>query len=142
MPNYKPLIGGIAYSWESISVLINSPVPVIGIASINYAQTRRTSDVYYAGSNPSKRSYGNVASTGSIELTLNEINNLIKIAPQGKLWNIPSFNIIVMYLPVNGVLVTHKLIGCQFMDLDLSQAQDQADTTAVLNLAIADIEYK
>jgi hypothetical protein len=111
--NRPVLINGIAYSWSDINVNILG-VLVSGISAINYEDEQEIEDNYGAGRLPVSRGYGEIKTTGSITLHVEEVVALQKVIPTGRLQDIPPFDIPVTYLPVSGVVTTDILKNVQF----------------------------
>ncbi len=107
------LVNGIAYAWVDINVNILG-VSVSGISAIKYDDEQEMEDNYGAGRFPTTRGYGEIKTTASITLHAEEVVALQRIAPFGRLQDIPPFDIPVSYLPENGNVTTDVLKNVQF----------------------------
>jgi hypothetical protein len=110
---FPPLINGHAYSWADVRMNILG-VTVAGIIGIKYDDEEEMEDQYGAGNRPVSRGHGNIKCTGSITLLSEEVVALENVAPNGRLQEIPEFDIPVSFLPPSGVVVTHMLKNCRF----------------------------
>lgn len=107
------LINGTAYSWADIHINILG-VLVSGVDAINYEEEDEMEDNYGAGRRPVSRGYGNINATGSITLHAEEVAALQEAAPNGRIQDIPPFDIPVSYVPSSGKVVTDIIKNAQF----------------------------
>jgi hypothetical protein len=129
-----PLINGNEYSWADIVCSING-APVTGITAIEYNDKRAVANVYGAGANPVARGHGNIESTAKVTLLMGEVEAIAAAAPKHKLDNIAPFDIVVSYIPENGLkIVHHKIRNCQFTGN--SRAWKQGDTSKEVELEL------
>lgn len=108
-----PLINGTAYAWSQIELRLFNTV-VAGIKSIEYSDKQEMVNNYGAGQYPVSRSYGKYEAEAKIKLEMAEVVALQKAAPNGRLQDIPEFDIPVAYLPQGGVIVADTLKNCRF----------------------------
>lgn len=116
----NPLINGVNYSWGDVEVIIFGNTPLVGITSIEYDEEQEMENNYGAGNFPIGQGFGQFKYTGSIELYKEEIEQIIQIAPQGKIQLIPAFPIKVVYGNSSQALVIDTLQSCVFMKNPLS----------------------
>jgi hypothetical protein len=109
-----PLINGIAHSWADISINIMN-TPVYGVSALKYEDNQEIVDNYGAGNRPVSRGYGKIECSGSITLHSEELLALQKAAPNGRIQEIPPFDIVVCFTPADSVNMTTDILkNCQF----------------------------
>jgi hypothetical protein len=135
-----PLINGESYSWGSIACNILRNL-VSGITSINYSEDQDMEDFYGAGNYPVSRGYGKIKATGDVTLMMEEVEALQKAAPGGRLQAIPAFDIIVSFLRLNDIVVTHKLKNCQFKKNERAMKTGDMGFEVKLDLIVSHIEW-
>ena len=133
------LVNGKAYDYTQIIMTILG-VPVAGITSINYTEEQEKTNNFGAGTRPVSRGHGAIEASGSIELSMNEVESLRQAAPDGSLLKIPPFQITVTYLNAQNV-VTHKLKNCEFTNDGVETSQGDTDIKRTFDLVISDIKY-
>ena len=109
----------------------------MGITEINYGYTRNVVNVYGAGSEPVTRGYGAKEYTASITMKLEEVQNLVSIAPAMDLSQIPRFTIFVAWLDTENNTITNSLLNCNFMNNDIKTKAGDTSTDVVLNICYA-----
>ncbi len=90
------LINGQAYDYTQIIMSVLG-VPVAGVTSINYTEEQEKTNNFGAGNRPVSRGRGAIEASGSIELSMNEIEALRDAAPSGSMLKIPPFEITIVY---------------------------------------------
>ena len=135
-----PLVNGQAYDYTQIIMTVLG-VPIAGVSAINYTQEQEKVDNYGAGKHVVSRGHGAITASGSIELSMNEIEALRDVAPNGSLLEIPAFTITVTYLNLQKV-VTHKIKYCEFTNDGVEASQGDTDIKTTLNLAIGSVQYR
>lgn len=113
LSNGIPLINGTMYDWGSITVNI-AGVPITGITGVEYSDEQEIEDSWGAGRYPVGRGKGRIKCTAKITLFMQEVIAIQKQALNSRLQDIAPFDIVVVYLPDNGQLVTDVLKNCQF----------------------------
>lgn len=113
MPNNPPLINGRTYSWGDVKLNIMG-VAVAGITKISYKDEQEMEDNFGAGNMPVNRGFGNTTSTASITLYSEEVMALEDVAPNGRIQEIPEFDIVVSYVHPNGLFRTNILKNVRF----------------------------
>lgn len=124
-----PLVNGKSYEFADIEVIILG-VPIVGITAIQYGEDANIENVYGTGRFPVSRGHGQVTPTCKITFLKEEINNIIAVAPQGRVYNIPEFDIIVTYTDTSLIPVTHKIRNCRFKN-DMIDTQTGNTSIAV-----------
>jgi len=141
MASLPTLINGRAYGWADITVA-PAGVPLFGIRNLEYTDNQEIDNVYGAGNRPVARSYGRVTYSGSVTLSMEELEKLQKVSPTGRLQDIPEFPVIVSYLPETGPVVVHKLQLCRFKNNGRNVNEGDMSVEAKIDLAIGNIEWK
>ena len=139
--NITPLINGKSYEWADIIVNILG-APVLGITAIEYAEAQAMENVYGAGSYPISRGYGKVEPTAKITMLMEEVEALMAAAPQGRLNQIPEFDIVVSYIDTNLVTRRHVLRNVRFMNNARTSAQGETSIPVDLDLLISHVEWQ
>ena len=138
----QPLINGEAFSWSSITVNLFG-VPVTGIVAVNYKDEQEIEDNWGAGNFPVSRGFGPVKAEASITLLAEEDELLIEKAPEGRLQNIPEFDIVVAYIrPGTTKIVNHTLKNCRFMGNGRDVKQGDKKIEVEHTLVISHINWK
>lgn len=139
---YNPMINGVVHSWGSVQVIL-SGVPLIGINKINYDSNQTKEPIYGAGQNPVGKGYGKIERKCTIGLIREEVEALREASPTDSLIDLPPFNIIVKYLPVNGQkMVTHRILGAEFKSDSAELNEGDTSDYNDYDLLVSDIKYK
>lgn len=140
MAQNTPLINGRAYDYASVTVNILG-VPLNGIDSIEYAEEQTKENNFGAGKYAVSRGHGEVNASGSMELHMNDVEALRNAAPDGRLLDIPAFDIVVSFLVENKVK-THTLKNCEFLSDGVSGSQGDTKLTRSFDLVMSHVVYK
>jgi len=122
-----PLINGNAYSWPSAEIIVGT-FRQLGITSINYKRSLKTSTVYGAGSNPIAFTQGQAELSGDFEMLLNQYQLMVSDFGDG--WMSRTIgDIVVSYDEPSGSLLTivHTRIGVRITDVDESAQSSSTD---------------
>jgi hypothetical protein len=139
--NGIPLINGNTYGWADIACNINGAA-VTGVTGIEYGESRTVENVYGAGAYPVARGYGRIEATAKLTLLSDEVVALSDAAPNHRLDDIAPFDVVVSYLPANGLKVVHDRIrNCQFKGNSRSWAAGDTSKTVELELVVSHIEF-
>jgi hypothetical protein len=139
--NITPLINGKSYEWADITVNVLG-VPVLGITAIEYAETQAMENIYGAGQYPVSRGYGKVEPTAKLTMYMEEVESIMAAAPQGRLNQIPEFDIVVSFVDANLVTRSHKLRNCRFMNNARSSSQGDTSIAVELDLILSHVEWQ
>jgi hypothetical protein len=137
----NPLINGVNYSWGDVQVMLFGSTPLVGITSIEYSEDQDMENNYGAGNFPVGQGYGQFKYTGSIELYKEEINNIIALAPLGKIQLIPAFSIKVVYGNTSQALTIDTLQSCVFMKNPFSAKANDKKMVMKIPLLIGNINW-
>jgi len=140
MANLIPLINGKSYDWGSITLNILG-VPFSGVTAIEYEEKQEMKNIYGAGNRPVSRGYGAIEVTAKVTLLMEEVENVMLIAPSGNLLNIPEFDISVMYLGTDLLSKKHKLRNVRFMNNSRKSGQGDTSIPVELELIVSHIEW-
>lgn len=141
MIEIEPLINGREYGWADIVVNIGG-VPITGIRAVKYSQEMEKQDLYGAGRYPVARGYGRVKTQASITLLAGQVMALQNQAPEGQIFRIKPFNIVVSYQPEAGAMVTHILKNCEFLKSEIDFKEGDAFKEIELPLIVSHIQNK
>lgn len=137
----QPLVNGTAYSWSQISCNILGR-DVAGITSISYGESQEMENNYGAGNRPVSRGYGKIEATASVTLDMVEVESLQQIAPNGRLQDIPEFDIIVAYVPSGQArTVTHRIHNCRFKSNKREVEQGAMNISVELELIVSHLSW-
>ena len=138
---FTPLINGREYGWGDISINING-APVTGIRGIKYKESQVKENVYGAGRNAVSRAYGRISYTASLTLTAGTVLALQQMAPNGQLYRLAPFHIVVVYAPDEGPIVTHTLKNAEFVSTSFDWKEGDMSKDIELELIISEIVRK
>lgn len=131
-----PLINGESYAWAQIVCTVLN-VPIVGITEISYKEMQEKKDNYGQGKYPVSRGYGKIETEGSITLYMEEVEALRRVAPNGRILDIPPFPIVVTYEPANGIVAVVNLYNCEFKEDSTDTKQGDTDIQIKLPLIIS-----
>lgn len=137
----KVLVNGLNYNWCSVSVNILG-VTLVGIKSINYSDRHEIEDIMGAGCAPVARGGGQYSAEGSVTLLMEEVEALQAAAPNGRIQEIPEFDITIDFEPENGRFARHVLKNCRFVT-NMRDLQNQATSFEVeLEMKVSHINWR
>lgn len=131
------------YSWANVEIVMLGR-PVIGIRGVTYKETQEKEYVYARGNKPRSIQKGNKAYEGSISLLQSELEALIQSAGKNRsLTDLPPFNIVVAYIPDEGVgtIVTDVIKNCEFKENSKAIKQGDKFMEIELPLIALDIDF-
>ena len=140
MSIFPTLINGRAYDWSQITANIGG-VPVAGITGVSYEETQEIADNYGAGNRPVSRGFGIIESTGSVTLSMNEVERIQLASPNGLLSGIPEFDITITFASADGLPANHTLKSCRFKGNKRDMSQGDTAIDVELDLQIAEIKW-
>lgn len=135
-----PLINGRAYDYAQIQVTILG-VPVAGVSAISYSQEQEKVNNFGAGSNPVSRGHGTIDTSASITISMNDVEAIRDVAPNGSLLAIPAFDISVTFLNAQKV-VTHVIKNCEFTNDGMEATQGDTNIERAFDLVASHIVYR
>jgi len=140
MAEFTPLINGRSYDWAQITATI-AGVPVAGIASIAYSETREVVENFGSGKRPVNRGFGNVESTATIGLHMIELERLQLAAPNGDIMEIPEFDVTVSFATADGAPANHIIKNCRFKNNGRDMSQGDTGVSTDIELATSHIQW-
>lgn len=135
-----PLINGRAYDFTQIVVKILG-ANVASVSSINYTEEQTKENNFGTGNRPVSRGQGAINASGSITMSMNDVESLRDVALDGSLLRIPAFDIEVSFLNAQRV-VTHVLKNCEFTNDGVETSQDDKDVSRSFDIVISHVKYR
>ncbi len=135
------LVNGKAYDYVNIVFSILG-VSLPSITAINYVEEQDKVNNMGASNRPVSRGHGAIDSNGSIELSMNDIEALRDVAPDGSLLKIPAFDIVVTYLNPENIVRNHVLRFVEFKNDGSEASSGDTDIKKTLDLVIGDVKYR
>lgn len=141
-----PLINGVEYTHADIVITFSNTIlpglPVVGVTAIEYSDMQEITGNHAGGQHYVSVGFGPINPAGSITLTLKEVQRLSNAAPNGRIQNIPFFDVGVNFITEAGDYTRHRLIKCRFQGRNPSSSVNNTQIEETLQLFIADINYK
>lgn len=138
--NGIPLVNGTLYAWADIVTAIGG-VPITGITGIEYSDKQTVENKWGAGRHPVGRSKGRIEPDAKIELYQEEVEALQAQSPNGRLQDLPPFDITVCYMPDSGLVHVDKIRNCQFSENPRKWKEGDTAATVELPLVPSHIEW-
>ena len=127
------LINGQAYGWSSIQVNI-AGVDIIGITAVSYSDSQDIEPVYGVGTAPIAVGMGPITFEGSLTLLAEEVDRLELASPNGRIQELPLFDVIVQFDTGVGNLKVHRLQNCRFKNNGRESSQGDTQIEVELEL--------
>ena len=135
-----PLVNGEAFSYVQITPLFLG-VPLVSMTSITYEEVQEKVDNLGTGNRGISRGRAAIVATGSMELSMNDIEAMREVAPNGSLLAIPASDFILIFgNPQN--IQTHVLKNLEFTNDGGAGTQGDTDLKLTLNFIISDVQYR
>ena len=134
------LINGRAFDYTQITVSFLG-VPLAGISSIEYDEEQEKVNNFGTGNSAVSRGHGAKDASGSIEISMNDVEALRSAAATSSLLDIPMFDIIVSYLHPTGPK-NHILKNCEFKKDGSGGAVGDTDIKKSYDLVLSHVEYR
>lgn len=138
--NGIPLVNGNLCAWADVVVLIGG-VPVTGIIGVEYGDSQEVVNKWGAGRHPVGRAKGRITPSAKLILYQEEVQALQAQALNGRLQDLPPFDVIVQYLPDSGIVTTDKIRNCQFSDNGRKWKEGDTGQEVELPLVPSHIEW-
>jgi len=135
-----PLINGRAYDYTQITAVVLG-VPLPSISNISYTEEASKENNFGVGNRPVSRGQGAINASGSIDISMNDVEALRDAVDNGSLVGIPSFDIVVVFGNPQKP-VTHVLKNCEFLDDGVEAAQGDTDLKRTFNLILSHVKYR
>jgi len=135
-----PLINGKAYDFQLITAVVLG-VPLPSISDIKYTEEQPKEDNVGMGNRPISRGREAIKAAGSLDISMNDIEALRDVAPNGSLVQIPMFDIVVVFGNPQKP-VTHVLKNCEFIDDGVETTVGDKDIKRTFGLVISHIKWR
>ncbi len=136
-----PIVNGVEYTHADIVLNIGG-VPIVGLTSIDYSDLQAMTANFSTGHESTSVGFGQVENTGNITVTFKAMQAIQLGAPNGKIQNIPFFEIGVNYLNESGILVRDVLNRCRFKGRAQSSETGNSEIPVTLELFVSKISYQ
>ena len=136
----QPLINGQSFDYSQITPLYLG-VPLVSMTSITYEETQEKVDNPGTGNRGISRGRADIKSSGSMELSMNDIEALREIAPDGSLLLLPATDFILVFGNPQNVQ-THVLKNLEFTNDGGAGTQGDTDLKMTLNFIISNVIYR
>ena len=134
------LVNGRAFSYVDVTLaILNVPIP--GLSAINYTEEQDKTNEFGTSNRPVARGVGAINASGSLEMSMNEVEALRDIAPNGSLLLIPAFEIVIVF-GNPGKIQRHVLEAAQFIDDGVEMAAGDTEIKRTFGLIISKIRYR
>jgi hypothetical protein len=136
-----PLINGKSYEWSDITLNIMG-VPIVGITNIEYSETQDMMNIYGAGRRPVSRGYGKIETEAKITLLMEEIENIMSVAPNRLIMDIPEFDITVAFTDDALQPRVHILKNVRFKNNGRTSATGDQSISVELELILSHVDWR
>ena len=134
------LVNGKAFDFVQITPLFLG-VPLVSMSSITYEETQEKVNNFGTGNRPVSRGQGAIEATGSMELSMNDIEAIREVAPNGSLLLIPASDFVLVFgNPQN--IQTHVLKNLEFTNDGGTGTVGDTDLKLTLNFVISNVQYR
>lgn len=134
------LVNGRAYDYTQIRFNVLG-VNIAGVKAITYIEEQPKENNFGTGTKPVSRGHGAINANASVELSMNDVEALRDVAPEGKLLKIPAFDIPVIFENPQGVQ-THILKNFEFLDDGVEGSQGDTDLSRTFGAVISEVKYR
>lgn len=134
-----PLVNGKAVEHADIELTLLG-VMITGFTSLEYEEKQEMENVYGGGRYPNSRIYGQIKPTAKISLLAAEVEAIQKVAPNGRIQDIPEFDIAVTYLDAAYTTIRHKLRNVRIMNNPRKSDTGGGALVCELELIISHVE--
>lgn len=138
--NGLPLINGKAYEFADITCIVLG-TPIVGVTAIEYGEEDNIENVYATGRYPVARGFGQIEPSAKVTILMNEVMSIVAVAPNGRLQDIPEFDIIVTFTDANLIPIVHKIRNCRFKKNMITSATGDTSIPVELDLIVSHIEF-
>lgn len=135
-----PLVNGRAYDYTEITIVILG-VPLAGISSITYVTEQEKTNNFGTGNQPVSRGRGAKEPSGSLEISMNDVESMRDVAPNGDLLDIPPFDIVVVFGNIQKI-VTHTLKNVEFQNDGVETTQGDTDVRRTFDIMPSHVKYR
>jgi hypothetical protein len=136
-----PLINGKSYENADITVIIGGNI-IAGITALKYMEEDGIEPVYGAGRKMVSYGVGQIKPSGSITLLMEEVQNILSVSPNGRIQDLPLFNITVTYTDASLNAVVHRLENCKFKTNAIDTKTGDTSIPVEIPLFIGNIKWQ
>lgn len=136
----EPLVNGRAYDYVDVQLSILG-AEINGVTEINYTQEQEKANNFGTGVFPTSRGRAQRDCSGSLGLSMNEVEALREVAPLGNLLDIPSFDIIIVFGNVQAPQ-THVVKAVEFTDDGVETSQGDTQIARVFSFVASHILFR
>ena len=134
------LVNGRAYSYVDVTLtILNVPTP--GLSAINYTEEQDKTNEFGTSNRPTARGRGAINASGSLEISMDEVEALRDVAPSGSLLLLPAFDIVVVF-GNPGKIQTHVLEAVEFLDAGVELAAGDTEVKRTFGIVMSKIRYR
>lgn len=134
------LINGEAYTHTQIEIIYLG-VPLPSATSLDYGETQDKANNFGTGNRPVSRGRGAIDASGSIELSMNDIEAIRDAAPNGSLLQIPAADMVIVFLNPQKP-VTHIIKNLEWTTDQPSSSQGDTDIKLSLDFIASNIKWR
>ena len=135
-----PLVNGIAFDFVQLTPLFLG-VPLVSMSSITYEEVQEKVNNFGIGNRPVSRGRGAIDASGSMELSMNDIEAIRDVAPDGSLLLLPASDFVLVFGNPQNVQ-THILKNLEFTNDGVTGAVGDTDLKLTLNFVISNVKYR
>ena len=134
------LVNGKSYDYTQVEINILG-VPVAGVTSITYTEEQEKTNNFGTGKRPVSRGRGPVDCSGTIEISMNDVENIRDAITDGSMLDIPSFDIPVTFGNSQKV-VTHVVKNVEFTTDGVDTSQGDTDIKFSFDFVASNVKYR
>lgn len=134
-----PLINGKAYDYTQISIAILGGV-IYGVTDISYTEEQEKTNNFGTGNRPVSRGQGAIDASGSMTISMNDVEALREVSPNRSLLQLPAFDIVVVFGNSQAVR-KHVLKNVEFTNDGVETSQGDTDIARTFDLVLSHVEF-
>lgn len=134
------LVNGRAYDFGQITLKIGG-VEIASCSAVEYAEEQAKENNYGTGNRPVSRGSSSIKAKAAITMSMNDVEAIRDVAPDGSLLKLPAFDIQVTYKNAQKV-VTHILKSGEFINDGVESQVDDKDIKKKFDLVISHVVYR
>ena len=136
-----PLLNGKLYEHADITMIVLG-VPITGLRAIEYGDEADIQNVWASGRFPVGRTHGRVEATAKVTMLMNDVRNIVAAAPNGRIHDIPEFDIIVSFTDDSTGLipVVDTIKNCRFKNNNITSSEGPDALEIEIDLVVSNIQ--
>jgi hypothetical protein len=135
-----PLINGKSYEHADITMIVMG-VPIVGLTAIEYGEDAEIQNVYGTGRLPVSRTHGVITPNAKVTVLMEDVMNIVAAAPNGRIYDIPEFDVIVSFTDTSLIPVVHKIKNCRFKNNKITSKQGSDAISVDIDLVCSNIDW-